>query len=436
LLLSLFAGTTRAADTSSYDRRKLDAAVDAWLRPYVSAGDFSGVVLIAAGDRVLVERAYGMADRQRGIPNTAATRFRVASLSKAFTAAAIRLLVSAGKLSLSDPLGRFVPGVPNGDTITIQQLLTHESGVGEIDAADNFTECLSNEETLRRIGKTPPLFAPGAGDSYSNEGYFLLALVIEKVSGESYAGFLKKHIFDPLGMKRSGTSCLALPRAREHALGYVPSAKGGVSPLPFPEAAHDGPASVYSTAGDLYLWLRAVDNVPAFQLRGSTFGWGRRNYSGRDLVEQSGILEGYLSHMALYPKEHVYAVVLSNVHSGLLNRVPKDLEAVVFGAGTTSRPPEVRPSSVAEETLRGFAGSYKTESIPAPLNLVVKDGVLYQRWGNYPFARALMPTGSDAFFLRYEYASVRFERDASGRVVRTVWQWPGGEPVVFDRVGP
>jgi hypothetical protein len=134
--------------------------------------------------------------------------------------------------------------------------------------------------------------------------------------------------------------------------------------------------------------------------------------------------------MALYPKEHLYAVVLSNVQSGLFNRIPKDLEAVMFG-GETSRPPEVKSVTMSETVLREYQGSYKAESIPVPQNLTVRDGKLFMQWGRYPFLRMLMPTGRDEFFFRYEYAKVKFERDGKGMITKMMWQWPGGEPMAF-----
>ena len=109
------------------------------------------------------------------------------------------------------------------------------------------------------------------------------------------------------------------------------------------------------------------------------YGWGKRNYSGRDLIEQSGLPEGFEAHMALYSREHIYAVVLSNVQSGLLNRIPKDLEAVPFG-GETSRPPDVKPIPVGEVVLRAYQGMYKAEAIPIPQNIVVRDGKLFMQW--------------------------------------------------------
>jgi len=416
------------------DAPALTARVDQWITPYVSAGDFSGVVLIAQGDHLLVEKAYGKADFQRGVANRVDTRFWIASLSKTFTAAAIELLIAQGKIALKDPLDRYVSGIANGRQITVEQLLTHESGVGELDAADIYRECLPRQELLARLRKAPPMFNPGTDSHYSNEGYFLLAMILEKVSGTSYETLLQKNIFDPLKLVNTGSACRDLP-AGPNAGGYVPgNTAGSVIPLPFPESTRVGPGSLYSNVTDLLTWLRAVDSNAAFQVDkfDYPYGWGKRNYSGRDLIEQSGLHEGFEAHMALYPKEHIYAVVLSNVQSGLLNRIPKDLEAVLFG-GDTSRPPDVKPVAVQETGLREYEGTYKAAAIPVPQHIVVRDRKLFMQWGNYPFLRILTPTKKDEFFFRYEYAKVRFERDAQGRILRMTWQWPGGDPVVFAR---
>jgi len=316
------------------------------------------VVLIAQGDHVLVEKAYGKADIQRDVNNRAETRFRIASLSKTFTAAAIDLLIAQGKLALNDSLSKYVTGIANGDEITVDQLLRHQAGVGELDAADMYRECLSNEEVLKRLRAVKPLFPPGTTSQYSNEGYFLLAMILERVSKVSYETFLQKNIFDPLKLANTGSACKGPPPG-PNANGYVPGDKAGsLVPLPFPEAAMVGPGSLYSNARDLYAWLRAVDTNPNFKVDklAYPYGWGKRNYSGRSLIEQSGIDEGFNAHMALYPKDHLYVVVLSNVQSGLFNRLPKDLEAVLFG-GDTSRPPEVKATTLSEPALREHQGT-------------------------------------------------------------------------------
>lgn len=133
--------------------------------------------------------------------------------------------------------------------------------------------------------------------------------------------------------------------------------------------------------------------------------------------------------MALYPKEHLYAVVLSNVQSGLVNRIPKDLEAVLFG-GETSHPVEVKPEKVGAALVE-YPGTSKAPEVPVPQNLVVQDGQLYRQSGSYPFLRIPAPTAKDEFFFRYEYARVRFERE-QGKIVRMVWQLPESKPMAFQ----
>jgi CubicO group peptidase (beta-lactamase class C family) len=426
-----------ATAQTTFDAVTIEARADYWIKPYVAAGDFSGVLLIAQGDRVLIEKAYGKADFQHDIGNRIETRFRIASLSKTFTAAAIELLIAQGKVSLKDPLSKYVTGIANGDKIMVEQMLTHKSGVGELDAPEVSRDCLSDEELVKRLRAVAPLFPPGTDSHYSNEGYFLLAVILQKISGIPYSEFLQKNIFDPLRMTSSGSACKG-PPSSPNATGHVPGAKpGSVVPLPFEEAAMVGPGSLYSNVHDLYVWLRAVDTNASFQVDrlAYPYGWGKRNYSGLELIEQSGINEGFNSHMALYPKQHLYAVVLSNIQSGLFNRLPKDLEAILFG-GETSRPPEVNPVAISTTSLEQYAGTYKAQAIPTPQNLVVRDGQLYMQWGSYPFLRILTPTGTDQFFFRYEYAKVQFERDGKGSITKLLWQWPGGEPLAFTPVAP
>jgi CubicO group peptidase (beta-lactamase class C family) len=433
-LLSLLAALFWVNAASAQIVPDVATRVDQWITPYVSVGDFSGVVLIAVGDHVLVQQAYGKADFERGIANRVETRFWIASLSKTFTAAAIELLVAQKKIKLNDRLSEYVPGIANGDQITVEQLLTHESGVGELDEPDMYRECLPTEELLARLRKVSPMFPPGSDSHYSNEGYFLLAMILGKVAGVSYENFVQRQIFDPLKLTSTGTACKNLP-AGPNAEGYVPGAGlRSVTPLAFPESTRPGPGSIYSNAHDLLKWLRAVDGNPAFQVSkfDYPYGWGKRNYSGRDLIEQSGLHEGFEAHMALYPNLHIYAVVLSNVQSGLFNRIPKDLEAVLFG-NDPSRPPDVKPIAVSESALREYEGTYKAEAFPTPQNIVVHDGQLFMHWGSYPFLRILTPIGKDEFFFRYEYAQVKFDRDAKGRVSGMAWKWPGSEAVVFAR---
>jgi CubicO group peptidase (beta-lactamase class C family) len=436
---SIVAVLTAVLSASAFAQAGLDSTAisvraDAWLKAYFEAGDFSGVVLLAQGDKILFQKAYGFADPQLHSPNRIDTRFRIASLSKTFTAAAIEQLAKEGQLSYSDPLSKFVDGIPNGEAITIEQLLAHESGVGVLDSVEAYRDCFSRQESLQQMRAAKPLFAPGKKSEYSNEGYFLLANVIERASRASYREFLQKNMFVPLQMANSGTACRDLP-GEHNAFGAVATASDARQrPLRFNEAALDGPASVYSSVQDLYSWLRAVDRNPQFDVSKLKYpyGWGKRKYSSRELIEQSGQLEGFNSHMAIYPKEHIYAIVLSNIQSGFSNRIAGDLEAVLFG-GAVSRPPAITAVTLGERSMRQYIGSYHSREIAYPQTLEILYGQLAMHWGSDPFWRELAMIDGDTFFLRAEYARIHFVRGADGLIHRMDWSWPGGTHLSFDK---
>jgi hypothetical protein len=240
-------------------------------------------------------------------------------------------------------------------------------------------------------------------------------------------------------MADSGLACRDLPTGR-NAFGSVASADdGGPIALPFNEAALQGAGTVYSTATDLLTWLRTVDTNPQYQTAKwkYPYGWGKRNYSGKNLIEQSGQLEGFNSHMAFYPVQHIYAVVLSNTQSGFSARIPKDLEAVLFG-GTPSKAPTIQAVTLGERSMKQYEGSFRSSATPYTQTLANHEGHLAMRWSDYPFWRTLTMVEGDTFFARCEYAYVRFARNKDGYVSSMTWSWPAGGSLTFDKldVGP
>jgi CubicO group peptidase (beta-lactamase class C family) len=177
------------------------AAIDAYLGRLAAADAFSGAVLIRSNGTLLYQRAFGMASRRYAVPNDINTKFNIASVTKLVTALAIAQLAEGSKLSFNDPVRRFLPDFPT--EATIDQLLTHTSGVGR--ERDLFTErfARSVSEQVAMIGPARQ-FAPGTNVRYSNEGYLLLGAIIEKASGESYDDYVTKHIYAPSGMTSSG----------------------------------------------------------------------------------------------------------------------------------------------------------------------------------------------------------------------------------------
>ena len=186
------------------------AAADGELSRASAEGGFSGVALIARGDEVLFEKAYGLANRRYRVPNTTDTAFNLGSINKIFTKIAVAQLAAAGKLSFDDTIADHLPDYPSPDVahrITIQQVATHTAGLGDI-----FTESFSNaskrrfqrpQDYFELFAHDPLLFEPGEGQRYSNGGYMVLGAVIEAASGQSYHDYIREHIFEPAGMSHT-----------------------------------------------------------------------------------------------------------------------------------------------------------------------------------------------------------------------------------------
>lgn len=246
---------------------QLIPAIRAKLAKESAAGRFSGAVLLAKDGTAIFDQAYGLADRNKHIPNVVGTRFRIGSMNKMFTAVAILQLVQAGKIDVKAPLGTYLTDYPNKDVarVTIHQLLTHTGGTGDIFGPQFDAHRLSLrtlDDYVRLYGKRGLIFKPGSRLEYSNYGYILLGAVIEKVSGQSYYDYVRKYIYDPAGMTSTGSEPEKQPVAGR-SVGYT-VVKGksvtNIDTLPYRGTSAGGG---YSTVGDL---LRFADALQSHKL--------------------------------------------------------------------------------------------------------------------------------------------------------------------------
>jgi len=427
-VLALVLCGTRAPAQAPATPAEFAAKVDEYVGPLLKMGDFSGTILVARGGQTLVSRGYGTADLEASISPTPATPFAVGSISKTFTAAAILLLAQQGRLRLTDPVSRFLPRFAHGDSITITQLLEHSSGLSDYYSwpayATGRMEAISQAAFLDQAQRAPLDFPPGSRSSYSNTGYFVLATIVEKASGTSYADFLARNLFRPLAMKRSGVMRDG-DMPPEMAFGYDPTFPPERLALAAPVSWTwmFGNGSVYSSAEDLYRWLEAVRHRTPVNLRmlSYPFGWGKRTRFGREMLEQNGrIPTGYTSYVGLYPAEDLEIVVLSNVQADVTERMGVDLAAMALGESYSQ--PELRllvtevpdPADLAAyegryEIAPGFALSVR--AVSRGLQLAGPDG-------------AFLPLdweGEDRFFFRPLYVPVTFQRNGAGAVSALVW---------------
>lgn len=297
---------------------------------------FSGVLLVARGDEVLLQRAWGLADRAAGTPVTLDTRFRLGSMNKMFTAVAVLQLVEAGRLSLEGSVGQSLPGYPNADIakVTIRQLLTHAGGTGDIfgPAFDQHRLSLkTHDDYVRLYGTRGPTHPPGQAHEYSNYGYVLLGAIIERASGLAYEDYVARHVFAPAGMHDTG----ALPedvdvpgRARAYTRkdgAWVDAA----DTLPYRGTAAGGG---YSTAADLLRFARALragillsqaSLAEATRRQTPWYGYGfmvgqRHGVAG---FGHGGGAEGMNASLGIFPAQDTVVIGLANLDPPSVERL-------------------------------------------------------------------------------------------------------------------
>jgi len=198
------AGAEAQEPAATPPREEVAPRIDAYVAPLDRVGHLSGNLLVVRGDDVVYERSLGWADVEHGVPNRPETRFNVASITKPMTVVVLIRLVERGKLSLQDPLSKWIPDYPHGETITVEHLARHRAGIPHrVTEAGEETLPRSAADMVELAARKPLLFEPGARHSYSSGGFSVLARVLELASGESYGSLLRRYVFAPAGMTQS-----------------------------------------------------------------------------------------------------------------------------------------------------------------------------------------------------------------------------------------
>jgi CubicO group peptidase (beta-lactamase class C family) len=326
-------------------------AVDALFAEFSGNHPGAAVMMIREGKPVFA-KAYGMADIEKKVPCSTNTNFRLASVTKQFTAMGILILSERGKLSLDDKLTKFFPDFPKyGDAITVRHLLTHTSGVVDYDdpVPAGFTDQLKDKDVLRIVSAHDgTYFPPGTKFRYSNSGYAILALIIEKVSHQSYAQFEKENIFDRVGMSNTVAYEKGISTVPNRAFGYAVT-KGGFEPADQSlTSAVLGDGGIYSSVVDMFKWDQALYTetlVSAKMLKdayavhskksdfdGSGYGYGWY-VAGPDHVWHYGSTCGFNTKIERFPQKKITVIVLTNRNDAKLSELtPKLLDLVMSGS--------------------------------------------------------------------------------------------------------
>jgi CubicO group peptidase (beta-lactamase class C family) len=448
-LSAVFIATALAAapaaqlgQTSAGIDAKVDAVFEKWTRPS-TPGCAVGVGM--AGKPVLA-KGYGMADLEHDVQNTAETIFEAGSVSKQFTAAAVLLLARDGKLSLDDPVRKYIPELPDyGVPLTIRHMLNHTSGLrdwGEIAAIAGWprtSRVHTHAHVLEIVNHQRALnFTPGTRWSYSNTGYNLAAILVSRVSGMSFPDFTKRRIFEPLGMTRTSWRDDHTRIVKGRAIAYSEQRDGFHILMPF-ENVH-GNGGLLTTVGDLLKWnenfISAQIGGPSFvaeQQQPGKFNDGRVHdyalglfvgtYKGLREVNHSGSTAGYTAFLVRYPDRHVSVAVLCNVTTGAATQYARAVADLYLAGYIQPQNPPIAKHTPSEAELNAAAGLYRDAETGVPLSIVRNGGAL--RVNNAP----LVPASAGHFVTA---AGSTYDIDGKGARVTDRF----GSVVKYERVEP
>lgn len=416
------------------------AAIDAYIQPYVRSQNFAGDVLVEKDGKIVFQRAYGFADRERHVRNTPATRFHIASMSMQFTAAGVLRLVDAGSMKLEDHIGDFVPGIPGSDKITLRDLLMERSGLPDINSLPNYSEILQQHQTpaslVAKIAGQPLLFEPGSKFMHEeHSAYNVLALIIERKTGLPFAAAIERLVFRPVGLTASSVDDDSTAHVADLAKGYEPEGTYGLKPATAIHwSAKAGNASVYTTAVNEARWVDKLfgGKVLSASSRDAVldtsqrvgYGWmkGENKRFGQTAYYMNGRAPGFASFVLHLPRAGLTVVVLSNIYSSATTTLGNDIAALSLGL--PYEPLHFRDPASAPAELKNYEGTFQFGADfyqPNAVVALIADGrELSMRWPDGSVS-PLIRVSPDQFIDRSYWEEVKIERDASGSLAALVY---------------
>lgn len=412
-----------------------------YMQERVRVTGFSGAVIVAHDGRPGFREGYGLANHELGVANTPKTKFRLGSITKQFTAAAILLLEERGKLKVADPVNTYLSDWPKAwEEVTIHHLLSHTGGLPKLT-----TQVLTDVSGLSRA--TPPPFRairdlhkPGeelqqldfkSGEkfAYNNHGYIVLGMLIEKISGKPYCGFMREEVFRPLGM--TDTDCeepgIIL---KQRASGYTrvdgTTANSGYIDMRFP----GGAGALFSTVDDLLLWdrilasdrLLSAGRAKLFtRVKGDyAYGWWIQTKVKRKAQWHRGTVSGFMAMIARYPDERLLIAVLSNFERTQVRAIATELAAIAFGE-KYEFPREHKEIKIEPGTYDAYVGKYIKDGKPDDAFALVREGsklMMQIPLGQMVFE--IFPESPVQFFAKWGEYYLTFVKSGEGKVIHVL----------------
>ena len=419
-------------------QKNYPALLDDYAQAEFTVKEFNGTVLVMQKGKAIYTKSFGMADREWNVPNTANTKFRIGSVTKQFAAACILLLAEQGKLSVDDNLSKYISDYPKGDSITIHMLLNHTSGIKNYTDIPEFWPKavlpLSTDSMIALFKNKPLDFSPGTNWNYSNSGYFLLGVIVEKVTGKNFTAYLAENIIEKAGLKNTSMDRLDSVLAFR-AKGYSKNRMGGWNHADYisMETPYSAGAMV-STVEDLYLWTKALHNN---QVLSSTttkkmltpyknnygYGIGIDSLKTHKRVSHSGGIPGFVSYLAYFPADDLCIVTISNNGSNA-SSLGIALSSIMFNLPfqKSYKPKEVK---IDAAILDNYVGKYIATG---PIELIKKDNKLYRRRAGSPDIELKPESNTRFFYADNSDRFIEFEVDQTGKIIKA-WFIGSGEKI-------
>jgi CubicO group peptidase (beta-lactamase class C family) len=451
LLLALALCTLPARAAGPVSASDLAAYADKLLSAVYPAGQPGAAVLVQKDGQVVLRKGYGMANLELGIPVTPENVFEVGSVTKQFTAAAILLLQERGQLRVEDPITKYLPDYPtHGQTITIENLLTHTSGIpsytGLPEWYPHIREDLKPADVAALFKDKPLEFTPGERWAYDNSGFFLLGMIVEKVSGKTYEQFVEEEIFHKLGMTHSryGHSEEIVPL---RASGYSKDDQGFRNTAFISMTQPYAAGALMSTVDDLAIWARALQGetllkkasldrmltahrLPSGLSTQYGYGMGVLDFRGTRVLGHGGDIFGYTANVTWAPEERVFVAILSNNDAS--DPRPDDLALRILAKAVGKPVEEQRMLQLDAKTLDEYTGVYRFDAQVTRAFRREGTRLFAERNGRRQEIFAVAP---DEFVYPDGASTLHFQRDAQGKVTSVDFHSTLGPATTGTRTG-
>lgn len=393
--------------------------IDLLIAKAVSINRFNGSVLVCKGGKIIYQKAFGLADAATGTKNTNQTIYQIGSTTKEFTAAIILKLAEQNKLRLDDKLSKYFPDFKRGGEITVKMLLSHTSGIYEIlrdhDAVETATKPRSKEKMLSYFKDKELDFQPGTAYAYSNSGYMLLGLIIEKITHQNYERVVSKLIFQPLKMDHSGFDFDHL-KDKNKATGYNKFTKTEKDPIvPWDSTATYSAGAMYSTTGDLFKWHQGLREYKVYNrqsmdiattpvLKGYGLGCWIDTLFKKQVVSHGGNILGFTSYFGRIQNQDVCIVILNNIFNHQIETIGQSILAILYNQPYNYF--NIIPLDTAQ--AKTYVGNYDI-SAGYQVAITAENEKLYIRRNTNPKIE-IFAYGRDIFFQKDDDIRISFQR--------------------------